>query len=317
MISVLMATYNGERYIEKQLISILKQTVMADKVIICDDCSTDSTVNIIRTFIELNKLDCWELIVNEKNLGHYQTFIKLSSLASSEILFFSDQDDIWFDNKIEIMSKAILEDDQISMVFCRSNYIDDNDQVFKIPKTSGDIHENPIHKQLTSWPSGYQTAIRNSMVKDIILNDYDSYIGFDYHDVLYGLTAPLYGKVKEIDIILDSHRIHSNNVTLSVNNKSFKASKLERREYIEKVANRFTSLEKISRSKNSIYSNLILEYRDFNKNRVSILTNFSLFKLFIIWKNKKYYASKKDFIADMIYAMNLSNIARKLVEIRE
>ncbi|HFR3978036.1 TPA: hypothetical protein ACHVI3_002238, partial [Streptococcus suis] len=62
---------------------------------------------------------------------------------------------------------------------------------------------------------------------------------------------------------------------------------------------------------------LILEYRDFYKNRVSILTNFSLFKLFIIWKNKKYYASNKDFIADMIYAMNLSNIARKLVEIRE
>ena len=51
MISIAMATYNGERYIEKQLYSILNQTVPADEIIICDDCSSDNTVKIVEEYI--------------------------------------------------------------------------------------------------------------------------------------------------------------------------------------------------------------------------------------------------------------------------
>lgn len=50
MISVAMATYNGERFIIQQLSSILNQSVSVDEVIICDDCSTDSTVSLISRF---------------------------------------------------------------------------------------------------------------------------------------------------------------------------------------------------------------------------------------------------------------------------
>ena len=73
MISVAMATYNGEKYIRKQLESILNQTKMVDEIIICDDCSSDNTCviinEIIRTHLEGNRI---RLICNERNLGYYR-----------------------------------------------------------------------------------------------------------------------------------------------------------------------------------------------------------------------------------------------------
>ena len=94
MISVLMATYNGSQFIIEQLDSIKNQTFQPDEVIICDDCSTDDTVSIVSNYISNNGLDNWKLYVNEQNLGHYKTFLKLSQLATNEYVFFSDQDDI-------------------------------------------------------------------------------------------------------------------------------------------------------------------------------------------------------------------------------
>ena len=54
MISIAMTTYNGEQYIERQLESILNQTLLADEIVICDDGSRDATVEIIRKVIENN-----------------------------------------------------------------------------------------------------------------------------------------------------------------------------------------------------------------------------------------------------------------------
>lgn len=74
MISVAMATYNGERFIIQQLSSILNQSVSVDEVIICDDCSTDSTVSLISDFIENNTLYNWRVIKNQENLGFSKKF---------------------------------------------------------------------------------------------------------------------------------------------------------------------------------------------------------------------------------------------------
>ena len=69
LVSVAVATYNGERFILKQLESIYNQTEAADEVIICDDCSTDKTVEICKDFIKKRSLSNWRISVNEKNAG--------------------------------------------------------------------------------------------------------------------------------------------------------------------------------------------------------------------------------------------------------
>ena len=79
-ISIAMTTYNGEAYIEKQIMSILSQTRKADEIIICDDCSTDNTVDILQKILEREKCTCCQLIENNINQGYRKNFKKLKKL---------------------------------------------------------------------------------------------------------------------------------------------------------------------------------------------------------------------------------------------
>lgn len=128
-ISVIMATYNGEKYLKKQLISIENQTIQADEVLIFDDCSSDSTVEIIKDFIKTYKLKNWYLYINKYNLGWRKNFIQGILKAKGKIIFLSDQDDIWFDNKIEQMVMTMHRHENIQVLSCniRVKY-DDNTQ---------------------------------------------------------------------------------------------------------------------------------------------------------------------------------------------
>ena len=104
-ITVAIATYNGERYIEKQLESIFNQSKQVDRVVICDDESTDNTINIINRLI--NKGLPINLYKNQKKLGYGLNFMKCINLCNSNFIFLSDQDDIWFNNKVELMMSFI------------------------------------------------------------------------------------------------------------------------------------------------------------------------------------------------------------------
>ena len=86
MISVAMTSYNGEKYIEEQIESILNQTVKIDEIIIVDDGSIDGTIDLIK------KYDV-TLVQNEKNIGYKENFKKAMSLCHGDIIFLCDQDD--------------------------------------------------------------------------------------------------------------------------------------------------------------------------------------------------------------------------------
>jgi glycosyltransferase involved in cell wall biosynthesis len=106
-ISVCLATYNGEKYIKEQLDSILIQLGENDEVIISDDCSTDKTIDIIKS------LDDERIIVypNRINVGYTKNFENAIANARGDIIFLSDQDDVWSINKIEKMSKDLQNAD--------------------------------------------------------------------------------------------------------------------------------------------------------------------------------------------------------------
>ena len=108
MISIAMTTYNGARFVEAQLRSILEQTRQPDEIVICDDGSRDDTVNIIRRIIKTSGTDRIRLIENEQNLGYIRNFYKAISLTKGDYVFLADQDDIWHRDKIE-KSMAVME----------------------------------------------------------------------------------------------------------------------------------------------------------------------------------------------------------------
>ena len=109
-LSVVIASYNGSEFLVEQLDSIRNQTMPPDELIICDDCSNDATVNVAEHYIKENNLtDKWRVSINEQNMGYADNFDNAAKQARGELIFFSDQDDIWNPDKIEIMTKIMDE----------------------------------------------------------------------------------------------------------------------------------------------------------------------------------------------------------------
>ena len=136
-VSIAMATLNGRRFIIEQLQSLLSQTVLPSEIVICDDGSTDGTVEAIECFSKTSAVPI-VLVRNEKRLGYSDNFLKAAHLGSSEYIAFCDQDDIWSSKKLETCMKFIAD---TGVEFCAHTVrlIDENG----IP---GAIHDQNIKK---------------------------------------------------------------------------------------------------------------------------------------------------------------------------
>lgn len=108
-ISIAMATYNGAKYLQEQLDSFVAQTRLPDELVVCDDCSTDETVEILRRFAATAPFEV-RVFVNEKNLGYVQNFGRALALCTGDLIFLSDQDDVWFSEKLSAIEKLATED---------------------------------------------------------------------------------------------------------------------------------------------------------------------------------------------------------------
>lgn len=99
-ISVAMATYNGERFLQEQLDSFVEQSRKPDELVVTDDGSTDRTLEILRDFQGKAPFPV-RIYQNEERLNYTGNFAKAMSLCSGDVIFLSDQDDVWFPNKIK------------------------------------------------------------------------------------------------------------------------------------------------------------------------------------------------------------------------
>jgi len=124
-ISVALCTYNGESYLSEQLESIIKQTLPSDEIIVCDDCSTDSTLKILNEFSKISSVPL-KIYMNEKNLGVSKNFEKAISLCTGDIIFLSDQDDLWFPEKIEKVIEVFNRNKSCSYVFSDAYVVDEH-----------------------------------------------------------------------------------------------------------------------------------------------------------------------------------------------
>lgn len=123
--SVAICTYNGEKYIKNQIDSILNQSIAVDEIIICDDCSNDNTLDILKEY-QKKFPDLIKIFVNETNLRTVKNFEKAISLCSNEIIFLSDQDDIWMKNKVETILDFFIKNKNINCVATNGECIDNN-----------------------------------------------------------------------------------------------------------------------------------------------------------------------------------------------
>lgn len=107
--SVCIATYNGSLFIVEQLLSILNQIGESDEIVICDDCSSDSTIDKIKSLADPRI----SLHQNTENIGYTKTFERALLFATGEFIFLSDQDDIWFSSKLELCLDELTKYDLV------------------------------------------------------------------------------------------------------------------------------------------------------------------------------------------------------------
>lgn len=125
IISIALCTYNGDRYLPEQLHSYTVQRRPPDELIVCDDRSTDDTVRIVEQFASQAPFAV-DLVVNDKNLGSTRNFEKAISLCKGDLIFLSDQDDVWLPQKIERIENGFAADSSVGLIFSDAEIVDED-----------------------------------------------------------------------------------------------------------------------------------------------------------------------------------------------
>lgn len=203
-VSVAMATYNGEKFLKEQLDSILKNPV--DEVVISDDDSTDKTRDIIKSYKDKRI----KLISGPKQ-GVKQNFANAIKHASGDIIFLSDQDDIWENDKVEKVLAVFDSDPELMLVThdakiltMENNKIADTSNMERLKARSG-YYENILRNTYT----GCCMAIKSDLKKYILPIPNN----IEMHDQWIGVIACKYGKDTMIKNKLITYRRHGNNVS--------------------------------------------------------------------------------------------------------
>ena len=145
MISVCMATYNGEKYIREQMDSILQQLGEGDELIISDDLSSDKTVEIIKSYKDKRI----KLYIHGDNHGFVRNFENALVHADGDIIFLSDQDDIWMPDKVKVTIAALANCD-FTVSDCIT--INENEQVphTLLPHSPSSSYGSHVHNFCSS-----------------------------------------------------------------------------------------------------------------------------------------------------------------------
>ena len=206
-VAVLLSTYNGEKYVEAQLHSILTQTYKNLVVVVRDDGSKDKTVKIIKDYME--NYDNIKL-VEGKNLGFIKSFFELLKLEQADYYAFADQDDVWLPNKIALAVKSLnkLDDSKPNMAFSNSDYYDVNMNFMKAgEKGKTYSFTNSLYECVTQG----MTMVINQKTKDIVLDYMPEKVFF--HDWWVYMICSGMGNIAYDDVTTVKYRRDGKNAT--------------------------------------------------------------------------------------------------------
>lgn len=201
-----MTTYNGEKYLKRQMDTILEQLDQEDELVISDDSSSDKTLEIIKSFDD-KRIRLFEN--NHFKSPVYNLEFALKQ-ARGDMVFLSDQDDVWLPGRVQKVVEKLREND---LVVCNAWIVDQDEKV---------IHESYFQWK-GSGPGFWKNLIKNSFlgcslafnrkILDVVLPFPQKLI---MHDVWIGLMAESVGKVYFLDEKLMLYRRHERNVTAAV-----------------------------------------------------------------------------------------------------
>jgi glycosyltransferase involved in cell wall biosynthesis len=231
MVSVCMATYNGGKYIQAQLDSILSQLDLNDEVVISDDSSSDNTVEIIKSIPDARI----KLFAGNKFRDPIKNFQNCLQLASGKYIFLSDQDDVWIEGKYKKMTALLNEYD---LVISDSIIVDE-----KLNQIAPSFFQffgsgKGIMKNITrSAYYGSCMAFTSNLLQKSLPFPETKEIG---HDLWIGLVGELTGKVLFYNEPLLLYRRHQSAFTHTGLGKS-------QRNIVQKLRGRAIMLKEVAR----------------------------------------------------------------------
>lgn len=190
-VAVLLSSYNGEKYIEEQIESILSQTYEHLTLFIRDDCSKDNTAQILKKYEDNEKV---VLLKSEKNLGYPEAFYEMMRLVNGyDYYSFSDQDDVWDLNKVASAVDILNNGDSTKPCLLFSNY-DVVDEELKFIRRSVGPKDNPGFELslFSSIGLGF-TYVLNDRLKELVLKERS--VKTVTKDVWIGMLASAFGSV--------------------------------------------------------------------------------------------------------------------------
>jgi len=321
MISVAMAVYNGDKYINEQLDSILRQTKLPDEIVITDDSYNDNTYNVIANYISKYKSVKWIYQKNDERLGYCYNFFKAISLTSGDVVFLSDQDDIWELDKIEKMSGCMLKDNNIKCLCSKYRYIDkDGNVIGKAHEYSTSISYtlNSKTKQyfkldmneyfkILAFP-GMCFAITRELVNE--LNLFLNQVSRDeiiYHDLVISFLAAKDNRFYIYNDVLCNYRMHGDNA-IGVNeyNNKGKQDRVEWLDNLVKVQNCVLGYINYLPNTNAInkHKEYLKQIIQFNLMRIKCFTNKKLASLVVKVFCFNKYLSTKSYFGDLVYLIS-------------
>lgn len=180
-VSVVLCTFNGERYLSQQLESLLSQTRLPEQIVILDDLSRDNSWAILERFAD-RATSCGILVdlrLNPENLGYVRNFEYALNLADGEVIFLCDQDDVWNADKIERITSEFEARPSLRLIHTDAELVDENGlaigcglfEALELSKREiNDVHENRAFDVLIrrSIATGATMAIRRELLDDAL-----------------------------------------------------------------------------------------------------------------------------------------------------
>ena len=213
-VDILLATYNGEKYIKEQIDSILNQNYKDIRLIISDDCSKDTTIQILKEYEQKDKRI--ELYIQPQNLGVVKNIEFMLQQVENPYYMLADQDDVWLPEKVE-KSLEKLKQENADLVFGDLEVVDQ--ELKTIYSSFGDymLLNRKINKYINSDRLNYLyncvtgctiLAKKETIEKILPLPQKSKYV---IHDYWMGIMVSLNGKVAYISEKYIKYRQHGNN----------------------------------------------------------------------------------------------------------
>jgi glycosyltransferase involved in cell wall biosynthesis len=216
LVSIALPVYNGEKWLDQAIRTLVKQSYENMEIIIADDCSTDNSQKICEHYA--SRYSQITFIENETNLGAQGNFLKILNLCSGKYMTYACQDDYWDENFISYLVEKLEADDSAVLAAAATQMLDKKDKIYKERRYNGKWNPEKLSTNRLIYSLMLPIKLKGKRIKnnlffhgvlrtDILKYCFRIFPGIIEHDRHFLLLLALSGKWCYVDQVLYFRRV--------------------------------------------------------------------------------------------------------------